>query len=486
VKRVLGVIVAVLAVLTLVVVVRTLSLSPGDAQVSPIEPRAVDLEGAATRLGEGLRFETISLGRDEPVPSDAFYALHDHLRRSYPRSHEALEREIVSGYSLLYTWPGRNEKLDPALLMAHQDVVPVDAGSWEQPPFSGKIVDGILWGRGAIDDKGALYAIMEAVELLLAEGFVPERTILIFFGHDEELGGPRGAAKAAELLAERGVSLAWVLDEGGFIVEGMVPGVEKPIALVGIAEKGSVTFDLTLEMPGGHSSVPPRHSGIGVMAAAVTKLEANRVPGGLDDLTRSFLESIAPELPFAVRAALSNLWLFGGLVEAGMAATPALDAMQRTTTAVTVMNGGVKSNVLPSEVRAKMNFRIRPGDTVATVREHVVETIADDRIEVSHSVGREASPVSRTDSAAFAHLSRTVAEVFPGVAVVPYTVVGGTDSRYFYPLTQNVYRLNPFRFGRESVTLPHGTNERVAVESLSDAIRFYARLISTSESSPDD
>jgi len=145
----------------------------------------------------------------------------------------------------------------------------------------------------------------------------------------------------------------------------------------------------------------------------------------------------------------------------------------------------VKSNVLPSEVRAKVNFRIRPGDTVAMVREHVVRTIADDRIQVSDSAGREASPVSRTDSAAFAHLSRTIGEVFPGVAVVPYTVVGGTDSRYFYPLTKNVYRLNPFRFGRESVTLAHGTNERVAVEGLGDAIRFYARLISTSGSSPD-
>jgi carboxypeptidase PM20D1 len=483
---VLGAIAAVIAVLLVIVVVRTLSMPTAIVEIPPIERRAIDVDGAAARLAEGLAFETISFGLDEPVPGPEFLALHDHLRRSYPRTHEALSREIVSEYSLLYTWPGRNEKLAPALLMAHQDVVPVDEGKWEQPPFAGRIVDGVLWGRGAIDDKGALYAILEAVELLLAEGFVPEHTILLFFGHDEELGGPRGAAKAAELLAERGVELAWVLDEGGFVVEGMLPGVDKPLALVGIAEKGSVTYELDLEMPGGHSSMPPRHTGIGIMAAAIAKLEANRVPGGLDDVTRGLLESVAPELPFLIRAVLSNLWLFGGLVEAGMATSPPLDAMQRTTTAVTIMNGGVKSNVLPSQVKATVNFRIRPGDTVEMVREHVVATIQDDRIQVSKSRGREASEISRTDSSAFAHLSQTIGEVFPGVPVVPYTVIGGTDSRRFYPLTHNVYRFNPFRFGRGSSTLPHGTDERVPVETLGDAVRFYARLISASDRALDD
>lgn len=480
-KRLVGAGLAGLVVIAGIVVFRTVSLGSRRPAALPIQVRDVDLDGAASRLARGLQFKTISYGGGEAVPANEFFALHDHLERSYPRVHQTLSRETVSQYSLLYTWKGTNEALAPGLLMAHQDVVPVDEGNWQEPPFSGRIVDGVLWGRGAIDDKGSLFAILEAVELLLSEDHQPERSILLFFGHDEELGGPQGAAVVAPLLESRGVELAWVIDEGGFVVEGMLPGVDNPIALVGIAEKGSVTLNLVLEVSGGHSSVPPRHTAIGVISEAITKLEANPTPGGIDDLTQSFLESLAPDLPFPVRAGLANLWLTRPFVEAAMARIPQLDAMQRTTTAVTIINGGVKSNVLPSQVRATVNFRIRPGNTVETVRQHVRETIDDDRIEiVQPGRHREASPVSPTDSQAFAFLSRTIAEVFPGVSVVPYLVVGGTDSRNFYPLTPNVYRFNPFRFGPESMTLLHGTDERLSIDSLGDAIRFYARLIEAS------
>ena len=473
-----------LFVLLAIVVVRTLALGSGPSEGAPAEAAReaeVDVDGAVARLAEGLRFETISHGGGKPVPADAFFALHAHLERSYPLTHASLRRETVSQYSLLYTWPGSDASLEPALLMAHQDVVPVDAGEWTYPPFGGDVKDGMLWGRGAIDDKGSLYMILEAVESLLAAGFTPERTILLFFGHDEEVGGPEGAVPMAERLEAEGVDLAWVLDEGGFVVEGIVPGMDAPIALVGVAEKGSVTYRLRLEMAGGHSSVPPRHTAIGVMAEAITKIEANPMPGGIDDLTRTTLESLAPSMPFAIRAVLANLWLFGPAVEMAISGSPPMDAMQRTTTAVTIIDGGVKSNVLPSRVEATVNFRIRPGDDAQKVKEHLRRVIDDDRIEILDPEGsREASAVSNTDSEAFALLSRTIGEVFPGVPVVPYVVVGGTDSRQFYRVTSDVYRFNPFRFGPNSAALPHGTDERVPIASLPEAIRFYRTLIESS------
>ena len=479
----LGITLVVLAV----IVVRTLSLSPAAPSGATPSRYSVDVEGAAARLAEGLRFETISFGRDEPVPEKAFLALHDHLRRSYPLAHANLERERVSDYSLLFRWPGRDASKKPGLLMAHQDVVPVDEADWQHPPFGGEIVDGVLWGRGAIDDKGAMYSILEAVELLLAEGFQPERSLYLFFGHDEELGGHDGAAPAAALLAARKVELAWVLDEGGFVIEGMIPGASGAIALVGIAEKGSVSYTLAVDQPGGHSSMPPRHTSIGILAEAVTRLEANPMPGGIDDLTEEFLVSIAPELPFPVRAALANLWLFSPLVEAVMAGSPPMDAMQRTTTAVTMVSGGVKSNVLPSHAEATVNFRIKPGDSADSVREHIERTIDDDRVSITRGrLSREASAVSPTDSQAFETLARAIRGSFPGVPVVPYTVIGGTDSRNFYPLTPNVYRFGPFRFDGSASLLVHGTDERIPVDQLGTAVGFYARLIEASDSLPGD
>ena len=480
-KRVVATALTGFFLLCAVVVYRTASLRSSRPDVPPLPVRNVDVEAAAGRLARGLTFRTISAGEGEPVARDAFLALRAHLERSYPRVHASLGRETVSQYSLLYTWKGADPDLEPVLLMAHQDVVPVDAAAWKYPPFSGRIVDGEIWGRGAIDDKGALFAILESVETLLAEGFRPERTLLLFFGHDEEVGGAQGAARAAALLEARGVHLAWVVDEGGFVVNGLLEGLETPIALVGIAEKGSLTLQLDLEGTGGHSSVPPRHSAIGIVSEAVTRLERNPMPGGIDDLAHDLLEGVAPEQPLGVRAALANLWLTGPLVEAVMAENPALDAMQRTTTAVTMIEGGVKANVLPSHVRATVNFRIRPGDTVDDVRRHVQETVDDERITIA-TVGtpREASPIAPTDSEAFAQVERTIAEVFPGVPVVPYLMVAGTDSRNFYRITPNVLRFNPFRFGPESRTLPHGTNERLPVAALADAVRFYTRLIESS------
>ncbi len=455
------------------------------------EPRAlavapIDADAAARRLAGGLRFRTVS--NEDPATTDAaqFAAFRDYLARSFPRAHAALAPELVGSASLLYTWKGRDPELPALLLLAHQDVVPVEAGTeaqWEHPPFDGVIADGFVWGRGSLDDKASLFAIFEAVEGLLSEGFTPERTLLVALGSDEEVGGEQGALLIAERLAKRGVPIESALDEGGAIVSGAVPGVAAPLALIGIAEKGSVGITLSIEVEGGHSSTPPRHTAIGILSAALTKLENHPMPGRVDGPTGSFLERLAPQVGLPFRAVLANLWLFGPLVERVMSTQPPLDAMLRTTTAVTIVEGGVKENVLPARASAVVNFRILPGDTIEDVVAHVRRTIDDERIDVKagvRSIPRNPTAESPVDDPAFARLATTVEESFADVSPLPFLVLGGTDARHYALVTPRLYRLSPFRFDLADLKRVHGTNERLAVSNYPNGIRFFRRLIENS------
>ncbi len=473
---------ALLLLLGGVLVVRTAGLGSRqlERRVVP-DLGAVDRGGLVQRLAEGLRFRTVSHRDPERLDGDAFRAFHAYLERAFPRVHLHLERERIAGYSLLYTWKGNDASLDPVLLAAHLDVVPVEEASrsdWTHSPFGGQVSQGFVWGRGAIDDKGSLFSILEAVESLLAGGETPRRTVYLAFGHDEEVGGERGAGSIAARLAAQGVRLAWVLDEGGVVGEGMVDLLPGPLALVGVAEKGAVTASLRAELAGGHSSVPPRQTAVGVLSAAVQALERNPMPARLTEPTRLFFAFLAPELGLPLRTVLANLWLFGGALEAFMTRDPSLAAMVRTTTAATVFRGGVKANVLPRRAEALVNFRILPGDTVQGVLAHVRRTVDDERIEITTSGNvREPSPISPVDSDAFATLQRAIGRVFPDATVVPFLVLGGTDARHYLPLGANVYRFLPFLVGREAMRLAHGVDERVSVENLVRAVRFYRALL---------
>ena len=485
-KRIGVGVLAALALLLAVVGIRTAALS-SRRSTAPAAPAApIDADASARRLADGLRFRTVSNEDRATIDGAQFAAFRSYLVRSYPRAHAQLAPELVGGASLLYTWKGRNPELPALLLLAHQDVVPVEAGTeaqWEHPPFDGVIADGFVWGRGALDDKASLIAILEAVEGLLAEGFAPERTILLGFGSDEEVGGEQGALLIAELLAQRGTRVESALDEGGAIVQGAVPGVVSPLALIGIAEKGSVGIDLSVEAEGGHSSTPPRHTAIGVLSAALTKLERNPMPGRIDGPTLSFLERLAPQVSFFPRAVLANLWLFGPVLERVMSTRPPLDAMLRTTTAVTIVEGGVKENVLPSRASAVVNFRILPGDTIDDVVAHVRRTIDDERIELKvgvRSVPRNPTSDSPIDDPSFARLATTVEEIFPGVSPLPFLVLGGTDARHYALVTPRLYRLNPYLFELGDLKRVHGTNERLGVANFANGIRFFRRLLENS------
>ena len=301
---------------------------------------------------------------------------------------------------------------------------------------------------------------------------------MLAFGHDEELLGDHGAQVIAATLKERGVEPEFVLDEGGSILEGLFPGVASPVASIGMAEKGYVSVELTVDGTGGHSSIPPRRTAVGQLSAAIDRLENHLMPANVDAaMSRSF-EYIGPEMAFPMRLVFANLWLFRPLVEWQMAQAPRTDAIMRTTTAPTMFQGGVKENQLPTSARAVVNFRILPGDTVDSVLEHVRKTIDDPQVKVAVlGRGDNPSPVSDVDSPAFAYLMRAVRATNPDAVVSPFLVLGATDARYYSGLTANVYRFVPMRTRPEDVPRYHGLNERIGVDNYAGMIRFYVDLL---------
>jgi carboxypeptidase PM20D1 len=475
-----------LALLGLVLCVRAVMLQSDVPVASEWTPEVLDEAAMLERFRGGLRIPTVSLQPGQGMDEEAFTAFRAYLARHYPRVHAKLERETVSEHSLLFRWPGSDPSLAGTVLLAHQDVVPVDKGSegdWVHPPYAAVVEGGFIWGRGSLDDKFGLFSILEAVENLLAEGFRPRRSLYLVFGHDEELGGPNGAVPIARLFAERRWPIGLVLDEGGAIAQGMVPGLDAPVALVGVAEKGYMSVILEVEGMGGHSSAPPDQSAIGILSAAITRLEENRFPMRLDGATRAFFEQgIGPASSFGMRLVYANLWLLEPLFLRALESSPLMASMVRTTTAPTIFHAGLKENVLPARAQATVNFRLLPGESGALVLDRVRKVIDDGRVTVSPlSEARESSPSSRIDSAAFATVSNTIREVFPGTVVAPYLLLGGTDSRYFRELCDCVYRFLPIALEPDGLRRAHGTNERIPLEGFSQGARFFRRLIENAE-----
>ena len=449
--------------------------------VDPVEPLAVDADGVAARLGSAIRARTVSLPGVAPDEA-AFGELHALLEASYPRVFASLQVNRVGRWGLLLTWPGAQPASPGVLFAAHQDVVPVapgTEGSWTQPPFSGAQAGGFVWGRGAIDCKAGLIGLLEATEGLLATGFQPQRTVYLAFGHDEEIGGHAGAAVIAAKLRGAGVQLEFVLDEGLVITDGIVPGLSAPAALIGLSEKGYLSLDLVATGEGGHSSMPPRETAVGVLAAGLARLQAEPFPAHLDGPSGAMFEALGPEMGFANQLAFANLWLLGGVVRGKLSAKPGTDASVRTTTAPTMLSASPKDNVLPESATGVVNFRIHPADSIDSVIERVTAVLADPRIEVRRRDGfnSEPSPVSSTESRGYRLIGRSVREVAPEAVVAPGLVLGATDGRHYTGIADDVYRFSPTWIGPDDTARIHGTNERVSVDNLVLYVRFYDRLI---------
>ena len=486
-KSLLGLLVLLIA-LAGVLALNTWRKPSRQVDVAAIAPIAVAEADVAARLGEAVRLKTISSRDDAGLHAAEFKRFHDLLRDRFPKVHASLQREVISDLSLLYTWPGRNSKADPILLMAHLDVVPVAPGTekdWTVDAFSGEVRDGFVWGRGAWDDKVNVMAQLEAIELLLAAGHQPERTVLLAFGADEEVGGLRGAARIAATLKARGVRLHMVLDEGLLLTESILSGLDKPVALIGIAEKGYMSVVLRMGATPGHSSMPPARgtSAIAMMSAALKRIDDEQMPGGIRGVAAEMFDTIAPEMSGFSRVALSNLWLFGPLVQKQLEAKASTNAMLRTTAALTIVQAGNKENVLPGVAEATVNYRLLPGDRkdamVERLRQQVAAAGSPDKFELFVLPGAvEASKVAPTESAQYQLIQRTIREVFPDTLVAPGLMIGGTDSMHFGDISDHIFKFSPVRARNEDLARFHGTNERISTRNLVELVRFYHRLIS--------
>jgi len=483
-KRLPLILLAALLALAAVLAIRTASFGSRQIKAEPAHPFAIDSEALARRLSAAIQYRTVS--NEEPIQAGGgeFRRFHKFLAASFPRLHAQLTKETINARSLLYSWKGKDDKLKPILLAAHMDVVPVETrseGAWSQPPFSGRIADGYIWGRGAMDDKAGVLGILEAVEGLLGEGFQPRRTIYLAFGHDEESGGANGAAKIAERLRSTGVELEYVLDEGLNIVEGVIPGIAAPAALVGIAEKGYLSLELSVQTAGGHSSIPPTDNAIAILSRALQRVEAAPFPARLAGPTRQMLEFLGPEMAWANRVALANLWLFDPLIRNELAGSPLTNALIRTTLAPTLFNAGINESVLPTRASAVVNLRILPGETTTRATEHVQKAIADPRVKITPlPVRMEPSAVADPAARSFAVIQRTIRQVAPDAIVAPALLVAGTDSRHYAGLTKNIYRFLPITLRPDDAKRYHGIDERISIQDYERCVRFYAQLIRNS------
>jgi carboxypeptidase PM20D1 len=438
-------------------------------------------DSAVMHLAQAIRIPTISYENATDFDSAQFFAFGEFIEATYPLVHKQLQKTVINAFSLLYKWQGSNDALAPAVLTAHMDVVPVpeeDLGKWTVPPFSGEIRDGILWGRGAIDDKVSVIGLLEAVELLLHHDHTPERTIYLAFGHDEEIGGLYGARAIAEKLKSDGVAPEFVMDEGYSITQGLVPGVLTDVALIGISEKGFASLTLKIEMEGGHSSMPNNETAIEVMAGAITKLEMHPFTSEICEPVRQFIEHVGPEMRMQEKLAFANRNLFESVILGIYQKSGPGRAVVQTTMAPTIFRSGVKDNVIPGLAAATINFRILPGTSIEDVIHHVRNVVDDPRIQIQlHNFHSEPSRVSSTTSQGYGIINQSIKQIYPEAITAPNLVIAATDGRYYGDICDNVYRFLPILLTQDNINTMHGVDERIPTEEFKDAIRFYVQLL---------
>lgn len=439
-------------------------------------------DDALERFRALLRIPTMSRNVVEETDWAAFDRFVEALPELYPALHAALERER-HGRSLLYRWRGRGDGA-PTVLMAHYDVVPATEEGWTHPPFAAEVTgegeQRLLWGRGAIDDKGAVVAILEAVESLVREGFRPADDVYLSFGHDEETVGS-GARGIAAVLRERGIRPALVLDEGGAIVERIFPGVSAPIAVVGASEKGITSVRLTVEQHGGHASTPPRMTATVRLARAITRLNARPFPARLTETNLRMVETLGAHATGPLRAVFTRArrlqpvlrWVFGRLSDETR-------AIVRTTTAVTQLRGSLAANALPETAEAVVNTRIAVGSSVAETLDHLRRAIRDDAVRIEAVDASEPSPVSPSDGPQWDRLASAIAAAHPRAVVTPYVMLGASDSRHFTGICDAVYRFTPFELSADERGALHARDERIHVATWLRGIRVYQSLLRAS------
>lgn len=462
---------------------------PGRSSFTSSEPYG-DGHSAAGHIAAGhlsslVQIPTVSAADPDDLDHEAFARHRAALATFYPRVH-ALQSEPVGDHGLLFRWPGkgRQDVLHPfpVVLMAHQDVAPVRSTDWATSPFSGEIRDGMVHGRGTLDDKGGLVAVLDAVETLLGDGFVPERDVWLFFGADQETGG-QSAERAVRRLYELGVRPWLVIDEGGGVVTDAVPGVDRQVALVGVAEKGRVALNLYTTDAGGHSATPGRQTATGRLGRAVARVSRHRFPARVSAPTAAMLERVAPGAKGFRGAVLRTATKLAAgplrTIAASMVARggPEAAATVRTTVAVTELEGSVGATVAASSARAHLDVRVALGETVERTVARLRRVVGDKQVEIEVVAGSEPSEVSPSDGQQFALLGEAIGASYPDALVVPYVMLSGSDARTFTPISDHVYRFSPFVLTAEQRQSVHGAGERLSVDSLGRGVHFYREVL---------
>ncbi|WP_423410563.1 M20 family peptidase [Heyndrickxia sp. MSNUG] len=443
---------------------------------------SINEDNAIQNLSKAITFKTISYQDRSKFDYAEFERFISFLKESYPLVHEELQLEMVNKYALVFKWRGTDSNKLPIGLTSHYDVVPILEGTekkWEHGPFSGRVAEEKIWGRGTLDDKVGVIGILEAAENLLKENYKPERDLYFMFGFDEEIGGDEGASKIVSGLESRGVKFEYVLDEGGAIVEKMVPGVSQPVGVVGISEKGSATAELSIEGSGGHSSQPKNETNIGSIARAIARLEETQFPADLKGAGEKLFDFVAPEMSFGMKYVFANKMIFEPVIEKILLQQPASAALIRTTIAPTIFQAGEQYNALPEKATAIINLRLLPGDSLDDVKNFIVKTIDDQDIKVTVT-GNEASGVSSVKSWHFKSIQQSAKNVYPDAVIAPYLMFAGSDARHYDTIAENTYRFLPVQLTSEDLSRMHGTNEHISIENYLNAIKFYMEMMKES------
>jgi carboxypeptidase PM20D1 len=431
-------------------------------------------------LMSAIQFQTVSHQDITAIDYSQFEQFLAFIKKTYPLAFSSLEVETVATYSLLLTWQGTNSDLLPVLMDAHYDVVPIEPGTeddWQQPPFAGVIADGYLWGRGAIDDKASVIATLETIEKLLSEGFQPERTMLFSFGHDEEIGGNTGAANISALIASKNIRLEYMIGEGGLIVDAYPLLDGQLMAMIALAEKTYVTLTLTAKGQGGHSSQPPKNNSIVKLSKAVIALHENPFPATLKSPVSDMLETLAPHIDGVTGFIFDNQWLTSGLLASQLSKDPVNSTLVRNTTGITMFNSGIKENVVPQTAEAKVNFRLLPSTSVEQLIIAVNATINDPDIVVTSKAWKKSPTIADKNHPGFKKIAWSVLSVFPNAIVAPGLMTASSDTPHYANLTDNIYRFHAYTIDFNLTRTIHGTDERIAIDSVVNAVKITRELI---------
>lgn len=470
------IILGIVMVFVVILLIRAACFKPTPIPEKEFAPVEVDRDKIVQDMVDMIKCKTISDRDDERVDWAEFEKFHAVLEVCFPLIHQRCTLEKIGKTGLLYFLEGKNHD-KPVVCMAHYDVVPVEESGWDKPAFEGIVENGVIWGRGTLDTKGTVCGVMEALEHLLQENFIPSRDLYFAFSGDEEISGESCPA-IVSYFEERGIKPSFVLDEGGAVVENVFPGVRGDSAMIGICEKGYMDVNLTMESNGGHASTPPMHSIVGELSKAVVALEKHPFKGKRSKAVDELFDEMGRHASFGMRIIFANMWLFRPILSI---VSPKLggemNALMRTTCAVTCMEGSKAYNVLPPRATVGMNLRLMQGDTVESAVAYLKKVIDNDRITVETVLGHNPSITSDTTCEEWAYLKQVVQATWPGVIVSPYIMLACSDSRHYNRISDHVYRFSAMKLSKEERAMIHGNNERVPVDTLVQTVEFYVRLL---------